>query len=319
MPPKRGAPRGSIGYSGAGIVPSAGIAPSATTTIEKECPVRWRRRSTEATSSRSNGRSGSRIVSAPPAIPDDSAIHPALRPITSTTISRSWLSAVVWSRSIASVATCTAVANPMHASVPDRSLSIVFGMPTTGTPSDDMCAAAPIVPSPPIATRASTPEVRERAADALDALLVVRVGAGGPQDRPAAMQDPLDGRRRELEDVPVHHPAPAPAEPEDLEPVHADRRAHDRADRRVQAGRVPAGREDADACGHSSRSCRVVLRSSPVVGLSRTWIVRPGRSGPARSTGFLERLIDLSQAAAEYLGVGVSWVHAEILVPTSRI
>jgi rare lipoprotein A (peptidoglycan hydrolase) len=28
----------------------------------------------------------------------------------------------------------------------------------------------------------------------------------------------------------------------------------------------------------------------------------------------LERLIDLSQAAAEYLGVGVSWVHAEILV-----
>jgi hypothetical protein len=35
--------------------------------------------------------------------------------------------------------------------------------------------------------------------------------------------------------------------------------------------------------------------------------------------GRLERVIDLSQAAAEYLGVGVSWVHAEILVPTSRI
>jgi rare lipoprotein A (peptidoglycan hydrolase) len=33
----------------------------------------------------------------------------------------------------------------------------------------------------------------------------------------------------------------------------------------------------------------------------------------------LERVIDLSQAAAEYLGVGVSWVHAEILVPISRI
>lgn len=31
--------------------------------------------------------------------------------------------------------------------------------------------------------------------------------------------------------------------------------------------------------------------------------------------GRLERVIDLSQAAAEYLGVGVSWVHAEILVP----
>jgi len=35
--------------------------------------------------------------------------------------------------------------------------------------------------------------------------------------------------------------------------------------------------------------------------------------------GRLERVIDLSEAAAEYLGVGVSWVHAEILVPTSRI
>ncbi|MGZ8599962.1 MAG: RlpA-like double-psi beta-barrel domain-containing protein [Actinomycetota bacterium] len=31
--------------------------------------------------------------------------------------------------------------------------------------------------------------------------------------------------------------------------------------------------------------------------------------------GRLERVIDLSQAAAEYLGVGVSWVNAEILVP----
>jgi hypothetical protein len=31
--------------------------------------------------------------------------------------------------------------------------------------------------------------------------------------------------------------------------------------------------------------------------------------------GQLERVIDLSEAAADYLGVGVSWVHAEILVP----
>jgi Lytic transglycolase len=31
--------------------------------------------------------------------------------------------------------------------------------------------------------------------------------------------------------------------------------------------------------------------------------------------GRLERVIDLSEAAAEYLGVGVSWVRAEILVP----
>ena len=31
--------------------------------------------------------------------------------------------------------------------------------------------------------------------------------------------------------------------------------------------------------------------------------------------GRLERVIDLSEAAAEYLGVGVSWVNAEILIP----
>ncbi len=35
--------------------------------------------------------------------------------------------------------------------------------------------------------------------------------------------------------------------------------------------------------------------------------------------GRMERVIDLSEAAAKYLGVGVSWVQAEILVPTSPI
>jgi len=38
-----------------------------------------------------------------------------------------------------------------------------------------------------------------------------------------------------------------------------------------------------------------------------------------RPYGRLERVIDLSEATADYLGVGVSWVNAEILVPTSRI
>lgn len=35
--------------------------------------------------------------------------------------------------------------------------------------------------------------------------------------------------------------------------------------------------------------------------------------------GRLERVIDLSQAAAEYLGVGVSWVDAEILLPADGL
>ena len=67
--------------------------------------------------------------------PDSSAIQPAWRPITSTTITRSCDSAVVWRRSIASVAICTAVQKPNVKSVPERSLSIVLGTPTTCRPS----------------------------------------------------------------------------------------------------------------------------------------------------------------------------------------
>ncbi len=83
----------------------------------------------------SNGISGIRITSAPPATPECNAIQPAVRPITSTTRIRLWLSAVVCSRSIASVAMCSAVSNPNVTSVPPRSLSIVFGTPITFTPS----------------------------------------------------------------------------------------------------------------------------------------------------------------------------------------
>ena len=104
----------------------------------------------------SNGRSGMRITSAPPAMPEWSAIQPAWRPITSTTRTRLWLSAVVCRRSIASVATCTAVSNPNVTSVPFRSLSIVFGRPSTGTPASCSFCAAPRVSSPPIAISPSS-------------------------------------------------------------------------------------------------------------------------------------------------------------------
>ena len=53
-----------------------------------------------------------RITSAPPAMPLCTAIQPAWRPITSTTMTRLCDSAVVWSRSIASVAIETAVSKP---------------------------------------------------------------------------------------------------------------------------------------------------------------------------------------------------------------
>src|SRR5207247_1061718 len=80
------------------------------------------------------GIGGMRVRSAEPAMPEGSASHPAKRPITSTTITRSWLSAVEWSLSIASVAVWTAVSNPNVATVPPTSLSMVLGTPTTGTP-----------------------------------------------------------------------------------------------------------------------------------------------------------------------------------------
>ena len=72
------------------------------------------------------------MTSAPPAIPAAAAIHPVLRPMTSTTMTRLCDSAVECSLSIASVQTCTAVSNPIVTSVPAMSLSMVFGTPTTG-------------------------------------------------------------------------------------------------------------------------------------------------------------------------------------------
>ncbi len=133
------------------------MAPSATTTIENVRPDSWRRRMCAQTSSTSNGFSGIRTTSAPPAMPEYSAIQPAWRPMTSTMITRLWDSAVVCSRSIASVAICTAVWKPNVKSVAARSLSIVFGTPTTLMPSSCSLPATPSVSSPPIGIRASRP------------------------------------------------------------------------------------------------------------------------------------------------------------------
>ncbi len=58
------------------------------------------------------GFSGMRMTLAPPASPACSAIQPACRPITSQISARWWLSAVVCSRSMASIAMFTAVSKP---------------------------------------------------------------------------------------------------------------------------------------------------------------------------------------------------------------
>ena len=69
MPPRRAWPKASVPAPACVSPPSLGIAPSATTTIENVRPASWRRRMRSHTSSMSNGRSGTRIASAPPAIP----------------------------------------------------------------------------------------------------------------------------------------------------------------------------------------------------------------------------------------------------------
>src|SRR5579871_403146 len=58
---------------------------------------------------------------------------------------------------MASMAMLTAVSKPNVESVAPRSLSIVLGTPTTGTPCSPSLVATPRVSSPPMATSASTP------------------------------------------------------------------------------------------------------------------------------------------------------------------
>jgi hypothetical protein len=84
------------------------------------------------------------------------------RPITCTTITRWWASAVECSRPIASVATSTAVWKPKVTSVARRSLSIVFGTPITGSPFLYSACAMFSEPSPPIAISASISSSRKR-------------------------------------------------------------------------------------------------------------------------------------------------------------
>lgn len=96
----------------------------------------------------SKGCSGISVMWAPEAMPALRAIQPACRPITSTSITRWCDSAVLCRRSMASVATVSAVSWPKVTSVQSMSLSMVLGTPTTGTFSSDSQCAAVSVPSP---------------------------------------------------------------------------------------------------------------------------------------------------------------------------
>ena len=87
-------------------------------------------------------------------------MNPASRPITSITMTRSWLSAVVCSLSIASSAVLTAVSKPNVVTVPLTSLSIVFGTPTIFMPLAHSLLAMSREPSPPMEMIASMPSFR---------------------------------------------------------------------------------------------------------------------------------------------------------------
>ena len=111
------------------------IAPSATARMVKAgCRGRGARGSWRRPCRCRTGSRGSATTSAPPAMPALSVSQPTLCPMTSTMNTRPCEAAVVWMRSMASVATSTALRKPKVMSVPQRSLSIVLGRVTTLQP-----------------------------------------------------------------------------------------------------------------------------------------------------------------------------------------
>ena len=116
------------------------------------CPIRLL-----ASFSRLKGTSGTRMYSAPQAIPASRAIFPANRPITSIMAALSWADAVSRIRLTAPTTALTAVSWPMVSSVPCISLSMVPGMVTVGMPRLDKAAAPWTEPSPPMTISPSIP------------------------------------------------------------------------------------------------------------------------------------------------------------------
>ena len=209
--------------------------------------------------STSDSISGIRTSSAPPPMPHASAMKPVSRPITSTRNRRSCASAVSRILSIDSRAVLRAVSKPMVSSVPKRSLSMVPGQPTIGTPcSAARCVAPWSVPSPPMATSASMPAARRLCGRPRAALgRPEGVAAGRLEDRAAGLEDVGDALAVHLDEVAVAHARVAAADADDLEAL-GDGAAHGRPDAGVHAGRVAAGGEDADSLdvGHGGDRIR---------------------------------------------------------------
>ena len=145
---------------------------------------------------------------------------------------------------MASVAICTAVSKPKVTSVPARSLSIVFGTPTTLTPWPPSRSATPRVSSPPMATRASIPWAAKVATTCCGPPSVANGLVPTSQDRPPEGHDvaaPLGGESHRL----VQHDAlPAVEETHGLVAMDDGPGQNHSPDHRIQAGAVsPAGQD----------------------------------------------------------------------------
>ena len=193
---------------------------------------------------------------------------PACRPITSTTMTRSWDSAVVCSRSIASVAVCTAVSNPNVTSVADRSLSIVLGTPTTsGALARRASAATPSVSSPPIAISASMRSPAQRVEHPRDAVVgLERVRPARAEDRPAPRQDARGCSRWSARPCRTRSTPRQPCRnPRNVVAVDPFALADDGADHRVEPRAVAAAGQHSDAHGRllSSPAHPAAARRAP--------------------------------------------------------
>ena len=178
---------------------------------------------------------------------------------------RLWASAVVCSRSMASVANATAVSKPKQLVVPTMSLSIVLGTPTIGMPRE--------LNSMGDGERAVAADHDERAEAHLvehldDAVGVVARAVRGfdrvreriaavdrAENRAAEPQDAGDVARREhARPAGLDQAVEAVFEADALDAAVGAGLDH-RTDDRVEAGCVAAAGEDADACDCGCQSC----------------------------------------------------------------
>ena len=156
-----------------------------------------------------------------------------------------------------------AVLKPKLTSVSLRSLSIVLGTPTIGAPRAVRRCAMAIVPSPPATMSASS----------RDASFAQQLPARRPHRYPAvgllyAQRERVatigcaqnSAATRQQTAYPVHVQRDARRSPHtgrqsrrgsrSLPAVTPDRGQHDRADNRVETGRIAAARQDADSFRH---------------------------------------------------------------------